>query len=245
MIVKPEGEASLPQISSKLFEYSNTEASSFIVDNYDKLEKAAAGMNISPDKASDLVHDVFISVVKSERSGEGYNPDYLGVDSVEKFVYGRMKAYSKSPKYKSDVVEMARVSSSSREPVYSYAVAASFDEKNDKDNNEYDSFQLAYMNANIANTTDEIIDNSSIEEQFEYLLDICSKYDIKVANILKNMDKISSLLNSSKFYRKGLDILKDLKSSLDYNDEAKEALTNVLELSKRDRDAFELLISRY
>ena len=40
MIVKPEGEASLPQISSKLFEYSNTEASSFIVDNYDKLEKA-------------------------------------------------------------------------------------------------------------------------------------------------------------------------------------------------------------
>ena len=91
---------------------TNREASQYIVDNYRKLLGIIKSYDIKEDKAEDLLQDLFISIVDSEDNGEGCDMEYSKGDSsdmqilsVEQFVLGRAKLYSKNVKYRSDIVE--------------------------------------------------------------------------------------------------------------------------------------------
>lgn len=90
----------------------NREASQYIVENYRKLLGIVKSYDIKEDKAEDLLQDLFISIVDSEDNGEGFDMEYSNGDkedtqilSVEQFVLGRAKLYSKNFKYRSDIVE--------------------------------------------------------------------------------------------------------------------------------------------
>lgn len=91
---------------------TNREASQYIVDNYKKLLGIIKSYDIREEKAEDLLHDLFISIVDSEDNGEGFDMGYSKSDSdtpqvlsVEQFVLGRAKLYSKNIKYRSDIID--------------------------------------------------------------------------------------------------------------------------------------------
>lgn len=108
----------------------NREASKFIQDNYTELLTYINKQGII-DKASDLLHDVYISVQEDEDNGEGYDSTYgleegtefdpqnkSKVISVSKFIYGRVKMYCKNVKYSSSFVEKSRIKVLEHEVVY-------------------------------------------------------------------------------------------------------------------------------
>ena len=91
----------------------NREASQYIVENYRNLLGIIRHYDIKEEKAEDLLHDLFISIVDSEDNGEGFDMEYCGTDkddvpqlmSVEQFVFGRAKLYSNNVKYRTDIVD--------------------------------------------------------------------------------------------------------------------------------------------
>ena len=94
----------------------NREASSYIIGNYQNLIGIIRGCDICIDKANDLLHDVYISIVDAEDNGNGFDmefgsrvDEYGNVDfnimNVEQFVIGRIKLYAKNNKYRSDIIE--------------------------------------------------------------------------------------------------------------------------------------------
>lgn len=90
---------------------SNDEASTYITTKYTELIRLIKSLGIKDEKASDLLHDVFVSICEAEEDGRGYDIEYStknGNDNiilVEQFVIGRIKLYAKNPKYKTDTVE--------------------------------------------------------------------------------------------------------------------------------------------
>ena len=104
-------------IEAKIVEPTvNREASNYIKDNYLNLLGIIRGCEISTDKANDLLHDVFISIVEAEDNGDGFDMEFgtkvddegnadLNIMNVEQFVIGRIKLYAKNLKYRSDIIE--------------------------------------------------------------------------------------------------------------------------------------------
>lgn len=91
----------------------NRDASEYIVDNYNDLLTYVFKLGIKDEKAHDLLHDVYISVVESENNGNGFDMEYCGNNSerygeymqVSQFVYGRIGLYAKNNKYRTDITE--------------------------------------------------------------------------------------------------------------------------------------------
>ncbi len=94
----------------------NREASSYIIRNYNNLIGIIRGCDIGVDKASDLLHDVYISIVDAEDNGNGFDMEFgsrvdeygnidFNIMNVEQFVIGRIKLYAKNTKYRSDIIE--------------------------------------------------------------------------------------------------------------------------------------------
>lgn len=91
----------------------NRDASNYIVNNYENIIKYIRKLGIKDEKAHDLLHDVYISVVESENNGNCFDMEYSGEDSqnygeymqVSQFVYGRINLYAKNSKYKTSVIE--------------------------------------------------------------------------------------------------------------------------------------------
>lgn len=90
---------------------SNTEASEYISTHYKELLTKIRKMGIKEEKANDLLHDVYISIIEAESDGQAYDMEYAfknGKETimlVEQFVIGRIKLYSKNDKYRTDIVE--------------------------------------------------------------------------------------------------------------------------------------------
>lgn len=94
---------------------TNSEASDYIMSNYNELIKFIRSNNIKEEKANDLLHDVYISIVDDENNGEafdmeyGTNHDKTGKEhrlmEIKQFVHGRIKLYAKNKKYRTDIVE--------------------------------------------------------------------------------------------------------------------------------------------
>lgn len=96
----------------------NREASNYIIGNYRNLIGIIRGCDVKEEKANDLLHDVYISIVDAEENGEGFDMEYgsrvnedgeieANLMSVEQFVIGRIKLYAKNNKYRTDVIEAA------------------------------------------------------------------------------------------------------------------------------------------
>jgi hypothetical protein len=96
----------------------NREASNYILNNWQELHTSIKKKLIKSDKAHDLLSDVYISIIEAENNGNGFDMEYgsnvdengninFNIMSVEQFVLGRIKLYSKNTKYNSDIVESA------------------------------------------------------------------------------------------------------------------------------------------
>lgn len=94
----------------------NQEASDYIRDHYEELIGIIRKIDIKDEKARDLLHDVFISIVEAEKNGEGFDMEYgthinedgtveRDIMDVSQFVIGRIKQYAKNIKYRTDVVD--------------------------------------------------------------------------------------------------------------------------------------------
>lgn len=277
------GDFNLP---SKIVEPGmNTEASSYIVNNYKKLIGIIKSYDICEDKAEDLLSDVYISIRESEADGNGYDMTYSmknGHDNimmVEQFVIGRIKLYAKNDRYRSDVIEtgitsyvktscyevpkldtngyvydkdgnqvMEKKYIKEKINIKASLNAASFNSGNDvADNN--DSFQKAYAMAECADAPGSIEDVNeyySLHEQIDYCIDICSMYDVNILNILRNMDKLASLLGDVSRKKKTSDIIfKKLHDIVEYHDEFGTALMNVIRYSMMNRSNFDAVLASF
>ena len=91
-------------------------ASDYITENYDELCRFCRQLGVSPDKVPDLVHDMYINIVKMENNGEGFQETFVKSNGeevsfeVSTFIHKRMKLYSRSYKYHSDSSEIAMIS---------------------------------------------------------------------------------------------------------------------------------------
>lgn len=103
----------LPEVSPTEAE-TNNEASDYIANHYRYLLLKIKGFGVKDEKAEDLLHDVFISVLDSENNGQGFDMEYgtrqlnkknANLMSVEQFVLGRIKLYAKNDKYKTNVID--------------------------------------------------------------------------------------------------------------------------------------------
>lgn len=94
----------------------NREASNYIRDHYNELIGVIRKSEIKEEKAQDLLHDVYISIVEAEENGNGFDMEFgssvnengdidVNLMDVSQFVIGRIKLYAKNPKYRSDIVE--------------------------------------------------------------------------------------------------------------------------------------------
>lgn len=94
----------------------NREASNYIINNYPTLIGIIKKLEIKDEKAQDLLHDVFISIVQSENNGEGFDMEFgthvasdgtleVNLMDVSQFVIGRIRLYAKNAKYRTDIVE--------------------------------------------------------------------------------------------------------------------------------------------
>lgn len=104
-IGKKEGAQGFLSLMNKPMDIEqNTEASTFICNNYDRLiayVRAFCGKKVADP--AEMVHEVWYSIKLSEEMGEGYDPmggSADGAITVDQFVYGRLKKYCLKAKYK-------------------------------------------------------------------------------------------------------------------------------------------------
>jgi hypothetical protein len=94
----------------------NREGSNYIISHYNDLLKYIMSASLKEEKASDLLHDVYVSLVSAENEGNGFDMEYgdrlsdsddssINIMDVAQFVYGRIKLYAKNSKYRTDIVE--------------------------------------------------------------------------------------------------------------------------------------------
>lgn len=91
----------------------NRDASNYVIDHYDNIIGYIIKSGIKEEKAHDLLHDVYISIVESENNNKGFDMEYCGRDNeeesglmeVSQFVYGRVGLYAKNSKYRTDITE--------------------------------------------------------------------------------------------------------------------------------------------
>ena len=253
---------------------ANRDASEYLVNNYDDIFKKVKAMGVPLGSITDLIHDVYVSFVNSENEGNGYDDSYdeEGYTSLEQFVFGRLKGYSKNARYHSDGVEqggkITEVTSSESQIVSGYlneagelvtkqrkqkekrkvstcVYSASFEDTNE-DSDSNDGFQTAYK---MASTTDDLADveeSVSIREQLEFCIDFSDLHELKIMNILKNVDLLAETLpEASKRKKSPNSLFSRITEMVACNDEFADALKSVLVYSGKHRDEFQSLLANY
>lgn len=148
----------------------NNLASTYMSENMNSLIKYINKLKVTSPE--DLFQDVFLSILKSEEKGEGYNQEYGdGTITVAQFVYGRIERYAKNKKFSDNKCEVA--ASTSSEEV-----------------EDMDSFQKAFAMASVSDTTDDVDEYLSIRDELEYCVSICDFYNINIRHIVRNMQEI-------------------------------------------------------
>lgn len=109
----------------------NNDASDYIVNNYNTLIEIIKKLNIKDEKAHDLLHDVFVSIVEAENDGNGFDMEYwnktndeqqVSLMCVQQFVIGRIKQYAKNAKYRTDIIEAGSTSVKKKVVYYDVAI---------------------------------------------------------------------------------------------------------------------------
>lgn len=192
---------------------NNTQASDYFNDNYlDILESAQRMTYGSRDNIlwQDVVNDVYISILKAESVGCGYNVN-LGL-SVEQFIFGRIKGYMKNPKYR--VLGESKV----QEGV-AYSVMSAY---------ASEELQYAYENALDLNSSecysllDDVMD---IEEELKTCLKGSLVHNVNLRVLIESPEKFKDAGSAAK------KVLKMLKDKLDKD--TLESLRIVMEYDNR------------
>ena len=247
---------------------NNREASRFIGENYNEIVNQVRKMGVHPEMVHDIIADVYISINNSEENGEGYNENYQGrITTIEEFVYGRIKGYSKNAKYRTDVIQantsgyeverlkeerrhLANIESNSERRFkiaeidlkIKKAEQSSYivyaGETDTDDIDSMNSFQKAYASACTYDEIEDIENMIDIREQINYCLEFEGRVGLSVIGLLKNLDVLSAeLVNKSLFDK--------IRDAVKYHDEFGEALKNVIEFSMNQRSAFDSVIATY
>lgn len=200
------------------------DGSRFITDNYDEIVIQVRKMGVQQDMVHDVIADVYISIVNDEEDGEGYDPN-KGT-TLEEYVYGRLKGYSKNAKYRTDFEAL-------KGGGYAYSSTPSSD-----DLENLDSFQKAYATAGTYDEIENVENMMDIREQIDYCLSFESIVGMSIIGLLKNLDKLNSeLVNRTLF--------ENVKDAVKYHDEFGDALKSVIEFSMRQKSAFDAVIASY
>lgn len=214
-------------------------------NKYAKVRNSLIKRGVSFDKVSDLLMDVYVSLMNAENDGECFDADYSITSNcmvVEQFVIGRLYKYAKNSKYSKTDSESG-TTRIGKESITVRVCAASFSDSNDfVDNN--DSFQRAYANASSADQIAGIDDLYSIKEQVDYCIDVCNLRGIKLINVLKNIDKLAELISNNRS-KNGMDIFDKLRTVALQNEQFAAELVEVINFSANNRPAFEKLLATY
>ena len=142
----------------------NREASNYIIGNYSNLKGIIRGCDICADKAEDLLHDVYISVVEAEDNGNGFDMEFgsrvdehgnvdFNIMNVEQFVIGRIKLYAKNNKYRTDIIEATNGSVYETSTYYVTELDEHGQEVLDKDGKVKKSKKVEQRKVNVTITT--------------------------------------------------------------------------------------------
>lgn len=195
-----------------------------------------------------------------------------GIMMLKQFILLRIQGYAKNIKYSSDKIEQHNSYVITKESIKTEkldkngkvmldkngnvkyeskvikrrvletctAYAATFNESGNLEEDN-DSFQKAYAMASIADSTDEIDCSLSVRDSIETCIDICSIHNIKIMNIFKNIDKLGDMLSKYKTNS----VLENLASLVSYHSDLAEALQNVMDFSKNNKDEFQLILQEF
>lgn len=220
-------------VNAKFDEYSglkeidrNTLATEYMSDNYKRLLRFIE-CELRVIYPEDLFQDVYISLLKRERVGRGFNQQYGdGTITVGQFVYGIIKKMSNNKKYQKPC-EVIKGSGA--------VATASYSEGDDFD--DLDSFQKAFAAAKVYDNTAEVDMNVSIRDELEYCINVCNYYDIQIVNLLRNMDRLADC------GKKALEaVTEKIRVVIAKDKELGETLNTVLAYSARNRaEMLELL----
>lgn len=198
-------------ITNSLKEVGDHIASQFVTDNYELLVLNAAKMGVDPHKCNDIVHDVYLSLFKAEENGEGYDAnkgkksDFITVDQ---FVFGRLKGYSRNAKYQKDSANSEEISASSTS----------------SDVTELSGAQMAYEMAPSYDEIESIEIEMSIPEEIKYLLSFQSQLTMDIKFVLKNISKLARMDFE-------ISIMGELRKAITSNADFAEALTDVVKFA--------------
>jgi len=255
----------------KLFEPEiNREASEYLAEHYYELiEYINKCIGIRDDKAYDLLHDVYASIVEQEDNLEGFDENYISskIDAekmergirVGEFVRGRICGYSRNVKYRSDYVEAFYRETKEIEeqngmvtkkikigtPIYIVPASADLGD-NGHDVDSLNEFEMSYAIASCSDDLWEIDQYMSIREEIEYCINMCNAEKINIKNIMLNLSTLDELLDGIKGIA---EMNKRLFSKLNWlirnNEQFAEAFASIMEFASNDRETFNRLVASF
>ncbi len=201
---------------------TNTIASEYLLKHYDELIASVKARGIDPSLSTDVIHDVYTSLIRGEKNGNGYdlNKGKQGIISVEQFVHGRVKKYCRNKKYRKTMNDI-EVSASS--------VSSELEEMN--------AYQIAYEMAPSYDDIESIELDASIKEELEHCLSFQSSIKMNIKYFLQNLSTISSMNVDTT-------VFKSLRE-MAVNQEFVESLRSLVEYSKRFPEKYDQLVAAF
>lgn len=199
----------------------NREASEYMVDHYDELVRQVKKMGISEERAYDLVHDVYVSIVRAENDGEGYDMSKGktgNIIAVHEFIYGRLKRYSLNEKYTL---------------IGSYTDIPASTTSDDYD--RLDNFQKAYATAGEYDEIESIEDSLSIAEEIEYCIGFENIIGLNMRALLKNLN----ILNDKNIDKS---LFNNLRQATKIHDEFGEAFQHIINFAASNTAEFNRIL---
>lgn len=207
---------------------SNTIASDYIVQHYaELLERAKSGCR----GGEDLLNDLYINMIKAEARGDGYNPGFgnTGVIGIEQFIYSRIRAYKKNPKYGA-----LGASSCVRNTFETAEICASYD---GEDLDTMTSYQKAYATYGVYDEYD-LYDIGIIKSDIDYVLDFEEDVRIPLIGFLRHIDEFAEVRVDSSLFSA-------LKNTMSYHSEFREAIMRLLKYKCKNPEQFNNLLEQY
>lgn len=213
----------------------NREASGYLCDNYEEIVNRAMQL-VHRDVARDLVNEVYISLVKSENRGEGYDINHSdnGIILVKQFVLGRLARTAKNSKYRTDLVERKPYKDrDSGEMLVATVVAASC---NSEDYEEMSHEQRAYATAESYNGLLEIEQDMDLVQQIRFCCECGKRVNIDVKCLIQNWYNLDlKTIDKSVFEP----ITRLIKADREFA----EALRGVMLYSEKHREEFKSVLA--
>lgn len=212
---------------------TNNFASKYIEEHYNELVKYIIGLGIK-EKATDMLNDCYINMVKKEMDGNSFEPDEFGSNAVV-YVKATLKKYALNDKYQDGIIEIKREHGKIVGRTYA-ACADEVDSDDVKNNIKLDAFQEAYRNAANFSEYDDIDSLESIREQIQYVIGFSNDKECNLRVFIEKFDEIASMKIDK-------DVLVGIQKLMEYNDELKEAFLSIFEFRKDHRDLFDMVLA--